>query len=161
MKGNNKLETEKEFVGQKRYAVGFEELINYINDRLPSNEVLGDTFRKEVKMFPEIAIRELIANSLIHQDFKVSGSSPSIEIFKDRIEISNPGNPIIDTLRLIDEMPRSRNEVLASYMKRMGICEERGSGIDKVINASEVWQLPAPKFISESNYFKATLFAHK
>lgn len=97
-------------------------------------------------MYPEIAIRELVANALIHQDFNITGAGPMVEIFVDRREITNPGVPLIDTLRFIDEPPPSRNEVLAALMRRMAICEERGSGIDKVISSVKTFQLPAPHF---------------
>ena len=53
-----------------------------------------------------------------------------IEIFEDRMEIMNPGVPLVDTQRFLDNPPRSRNETLASLMRRVGICEERGSGVD-------------------------------
>ncbi len=53
-----------------------------------------------------------------------------VEIFDDRIEITNPGEPLVDTQRFIDTPPKSRNETLASMMRRFRICEERGSGID-------------------------------
>ena len=145
-KGNNRIETIKEQTGAKGYAVGFEGAIDYINNLLPQNEQIGRALRKEVRMYPEIAIRELVVNALIHQDFNITGAGPLVEIFTDRIEITNPGVPLIDTLRFIDEPPRSRNETLASLMRRMNICEERGSGIDKVISAVEVFQLPAPDF---------------
>ena len=67
-----------------------------------------------------------------------------IEIFSDRMEITNPGEPLIDTLRFIDAPPRSRNEDLAAMMRRMKICEEGGTGIDKVISEVEIYQLPPP-----------------
>lgn len=89
-------------------------------------------------MYPEIIIRELIPNALIHQDFRISGSGPMLEIFKDRIEIFNLGRPLVDTERFIDSQPRSRNEDLAALMRRINICEERGSGIDKVVAATEL-----------------------
>jgi predicted HTH transcriptional regulator len=113
---------------------------------LPQNEQIGQAMRREVRMYPEIAVRELVANALIHQDFTVRGAGPLVEIFPDRMEISNPGIPLIDTLRFMDEPPQSRNEALASLMRRMAICEERGSGIDKVVTAIEEFQLPAPDF---------------
>jgi predicted HTH transcriptional regulator len=47
---------------------------------------------------------------------------------------------------LKDTPPRSRNESLASLMRRFRICEERGSGIDKVVFLVELYQLPAPLF---------------
>lgn len=160
-KGANRIETIKEQIGTKGYGVGFEGLIAYINDQLPRNEQLGRALRKEIRMYPEVAIRELVANAIIHQDFHMTGSSPMVEIFTDRIEITNPGTPLIDTLRFIDEPPQSRNEALAAFMRRMNICEERGSGIDKVISAVEFFQLPAPEFIVTQNHTKAVLFAHK
>ena len=160
-KGKNRLNTIKEHVAGKGYAVGFQDLIEYINSKLPSNEEIGKAFRKEVKVYPEIAIRELVANALIHQDYGITGTGPMIEIFEDRIEIGNPGKPLINTLRFIDSSPQSRNERLAFFMRRINICEERGSGIDKVVNSAEVYQLPAPDFIEEENHLKVVMYAPK
>jgi predicted HTH transcriptional regulator len=159
--GKNKLRTKKEQLGQKGYASGFKGLVNWINDQLPSNEEIGRAFRKEVKMFPELAIRELVANAIIHQDFNEKGTAPMVEIFNDRIEITNPGKPLISTMRFIDHNPQSRNEKLAHFMRRLNICEERGSGIDKVIFECEYYQLPAPKFIEGENYTRVILYAYK
>ncbi len=96
--------------------------------------------------YPEIAVRELVANTLIHQDFAVTGAGPMVEIFDGRIEMTNPGEPLVDTQRFIDAPPASRNEILAGFMRRLDFCEERGSGIDKVITSIEIYQLPPPDF---------------
>ena len=112
-------------------------------------------------MYPEIAVRELVANAIIHQDFNIRGAGPMVEIFSDRIEITNPGEPLIDTLRFIDQPPRSRNETLAAFMRRINICEERGSGIDKVVFQVELYQLPAPDFLVVGENTKAVLYAQK
>ncbi|MFY9621714.1 MAG: ATP-binding protein [Pyrinomonadaceae bacterium] len=112
-------------------------------------------------MYPERAIRELVANAMIHQDFGISGTGPMVEIFDDRLEISNPGIPLIDPLRFIDHAPRSRNEILADLMRRLGICEERGSGFDKVVFEAEVFQLPAPDIRLDSTHTRVILFAHQ
>jgi ATP-dependent DNA helicase RecG len=159
--GRTRIVTLHEQMGSKGYANGFEGLINYINGRLPHNEVLGTALRKDVPMFPEMSIRELVANALIHQDFSQTGTGPMIEIFDDRLEITNPGLPLIDTDRFLDSPPKSRNEALASLMRRIGICEERGSGIDKVVHETEVFQLPAPRFETTPLHTRAVLFAHK
>ncbi|GAA4839468.1 ATP-binding protein [Algivirga pacifica] len=160
-KGNNKLHTIKEQEGHLGYAVAFERLVDYVNDKLPSNEEIGRVFREKVNVYPELAIRELLANALIHQDFSIRGAGVMIEIFDNRIEITNPGKPLIDTKRFLDHSPESRNEQLASLMRRMGICEERGSGIDKVIAQIEVYQLPAPDFISGDNFTRVVLYSPK
>jgi predicted HTH transcriptional regulator len=101
--GNSRLKTIKEQVGTKGYAVAFEGLLSYIDDQLPRNEEIGRALRREVQMYPPLAIREIVANALIHQDFTLTGTGPMVEIFSDRIEITNPGIPLIDTLRFIDE----------------------------------------------------------
>jgi len=160
-KGNNKLKAIKEQEGKFGYGVAFERIVNYVNDILPSNEEIGRVFRKEVSVYPAVAVRELIANALIHQDFSISGSSVMIEIFDNRIEITNPGKPLIDTDRFIDHSPESRNEKLARFMRRIKICEERGSGIDRVITEVEIFQLPAPEFIDGNNYTRVILYSPK
>ncbi|MDO9633601.1 MAG: ATP-binding protein [Paludibacter sp.] len=158
-KETSRINALKEQEGGRGYASGFEGLVNYIMDQLPSNEVIENAIRKNVKVYPEVAIREFVANALIHQDFSVSGSGVMIEIFSDRIEITNPGVPLVDVNRFIDTAPKSRNESLASLMRRLNICEERGSGIDRAISAIEVFQLPAPKFIRGDDYTRVIMFA--
>lgn len=160
-KGKNRVESQREQTGIKGYATDFEGMLGFINDVLPQNEHIGQAFRKEERMYPELAIRELVANAIIHQDFYMSGTGPLIEIFSDRIEITNPGVPLIDTMRFIDEPPRSRNEDLAAFMRRINICEERGSGIDKVVSVVEHFQLPAPEFRVTPNHTQVILFAYK
>ncbi len=160
-KDNTKFQTTKEIVGNKGYAVGFEGLIEYINNMLPSNEVIKQAFRENKTMYPELSIREIVANAIIHQDFFATGSSVMIEIFSNRFEVTNPGTPLVDTERFLDSPPKSRNEAIASFMRRIGICEERGSGVDKIVIQTELYQLPAPIFETNGDHTVAILFAHK
>ena len=162
-KGVTKRETEKEQIDVKGYAIGYEGLINYINALLPSSEIIKNALRSEATIYPEIALRELIANALIHQDFTVRGAGPMIEIFDDRIEISNPGKllPSKRIERLIRTTPESRNEILASAFRRYGICEERGSGFEKAVSAIELYGLPPLKFEELENSFRVTMYSPK
>ncbi len=144
--------------GRKGYASGFEGLISYINGLLPRNEHIGQALRVEQPLFPELAIRELVANALIHQDMTVTGAGPQIEMFTDRIEITNPGAPLVKPERMIDLPPRSRNEAMAALMRRMGLCEEQGSGLDKVVAQAELFQLPAPLFKDSDVSMQAVLY---
>lgn len=143
--GISKAQARDEYEADQGLAVGFSDLVERVSNASPQNHLLEDIIRTSAKVFPVQALRELIANALIHQDFSVTGARVMIEMYDDRVEISNPGLPSIDINRFIDEY-RSRNERLADLMRRMGICEERGSGIDKVILAAEQLQLPAPEF---------------
>lgn len=160
-RGTGRTETLKEQESAGGYACGFEGLIGYINGLLPSNEVIGQALRRAVPMFPVPAVRELVANALIHQDFFVTGAGPMVEIFDDRIEITNPGEPLVDPQRFVDTPPKSRNEALASLMRRVRICEERGSGIDKVVFQVELHQLPAPLFEVPPDFTRVVLYAHR
>lgn len=160
-KGVNRVETLREKEGTKGYASGFEGLIGFIEDLLPENEVIGKALRKEVPMFPDLSIRELVANALIHQDFHQTGTGPMIEIFTDRMEITNPGLPLVNPDRFLNSPPKSRNEALASFLRRIGVCEERGSGIDKVVMQTELYQLPAPVFETTEEHTLVILFAHR
>lgn len=158
--GQSKLRTKREQIGGKGYAVGFEGLVQFIESQTPSNEVVEQALRREVRMYPTIMIRETVANALIHQDLVKEGASVMIEIFDDRIEVSNPGQPAVQVERFIDEY-RSRNERLADVMRRVGICEEKGSGIDKVVDGAEVFQLPAPEFLVDHVRTICVLHGHR
>lgn len=129
----------------KDYAVGLRGLVGFISVQLPQNEVIEDALRKEAKLIPASVIRELVANALIHQDFGIGGASVMIESYSNRVEISNPGAPVVPVERFIDGY-QSRNERHAALIRRMGIFEEKNSGIDRVVHAAEMLQLPAPDF---------------
>ncbi|MFZ4476904.1 MAG: ATP-binding protein [Saprospiraceae bacterium] len=159
-KGNNKVNTLRDQPGQLGYANGFERLMTYLSGLLPEHELIVSAKRETLRMYPPLALRELIANALIHQDFRERGVGPMIEIFNDRIEISNPGKPMVNPDRFIDGY-QSRNEEFAAAMRRMGYCEEKGSGIDKVIFEVEYWQLPAPDFRVNETHTQVILYAHK
>ena len=160
-RGAGRTETIREQEGTLGYAVGFPRVIEYIKALVPTNEVIEHSLRRSVPMFPEIAVRELVANALIHQDFNVSGAGPMVEIFDSRIEFTNPGSPLVETDRFVDSPPRSLNEALASMMRRFNFCEERNSGIDKVVELAEFYQLPAPLFEAPNGFTRTTLFAQK
>jgi predicted HTH transcriptional regulator len=155
--GKDKSHSDKEQEGELGYAVGFRGLIRYIMENLPHAEEYQDGVRRRVPLVPEVAIRETVANALIHQDFTMSGAGPVIEIYSNRVEVSNPGNSLIVPDRMLDER-RSRNENLAKAMRNLGLCEERGGGLDKLMLAIEKRTLPAPDLISSQDSMRVVLF---
>ena len=159
--GDGRLNAKREHIVKSGYAISFESTIEWIFDQVPSNEVIKDALRVDQKMYPKVAIREVVANALIHQNFSITGAGPMVEVFSKRMEISNPGKPLISPDRFIDHPPRSRNEKLASMMRRINICEERGSGIDRAIDCIEVFLLPAPEFLESEDFMRVTLFGHQ
>ena len=160
-KGINKLDAIKDVSITKGYATGFNGVIEYIKSQIPEVELIEGSLRKTQKTYPEKAIREFVANMLVHQDFAVASMNPFVEIYSNRIEIYNPGLPLISTLRFMDTEPCSRNEKLTDSLRRMDICEKRGSGVDRAIFAIELMQLPAPKIEKNNNGVKVTIYAYK
>jgi predicted HTH transcriptional regulator len=152
-KGKGKIETEREQIFTKGYCVGLESMMDWINGQLPANEIIGRALRINQRAYPEVSIRELTANSIIHQNFEEKGF-PMIEIYSDRVAISNPGQPLIVPERFIDEYV-SRNEKMADLMRRANLCEEKGSGMDKVISNNEQYHLPPINILV--NEFRTTV----
>lgn len=157
--GNNRLVMLKENTENKGYAIGFEGLMKYIDALIPTQELIVEALREKKSAYPMLAIREAVANALIHQDFSIKGTGPVVEIFEKRIEITNAGVPLIDVQRIIDNPPKSRNEKLAELMRRLRMCEELGTGWDKIAISCEMLQLPAPKIDLYESNTRVTLFA--
>lgn len=160
-RGNNRVTTLHEQTGVYGYATGFAGAVGFLNSILPTRERMGEALRKQVPIFPELSIRELLANAVIHQDFSQTGNGPMVEVFDNRIEITSPGRPLIDPARFVDAPPKSRNEMLASMMRRAGICEERGSGWDKIAFEIEFNELPAPEVQLPGENTKVILYGPK
>lgn len=156
--GNNKLQMLKEDIGVKGYVLGYEGLIKYIEALIPTKEVIISALREKETAYPMLAIREAVANALIHQDFSISGTGPVVEIFDNRIEITNPGIPLVDVKRIVDNPPKSRNEKLAELMRRLKMCEELGTGWDKIIISCEIAQLPTPRIEIFEESTRVTLY---
>ena len=162
--GNNRMNMLDETVVPSGYAVGFQKVVQDIEATVSSEEMLDGTLRSKKSAYPILAIREAIGNALIHQDFSISGAGPTVEIFDKRIEIINPGTPMVDIFRIIDNPPKSRNEKLAALMRHMGICEKLGTGWDRMVISCELKRLPAPEIeLYEGSTYeggtKVTLFS--
>lgn len=143
--GASRTSTKSDMTFEGGYAASFEEIIRYVEGSIPNADVIVNGIRSLAPPYPAIIIREVIANALIHQDFIPSGVGPMVEIFENRVEVTNPGSPLVEINRIVDNPPKSRNEMLAALMRRFGICEERGSGWDKIVEAAEMARIPVPR----------------
>lgn len=145
--GKNRLNILKEEIDDRGYALGLDDVLRYIEALLPTREVFDGAVRKKQTVYPSAAIKEIVSNALIHQDLAVTGAGPLVEIFADRIEVTNPGIPLVDIRRIVDNPPRSRNESMAALMRRMDMCEEAGSGWDRIVISCELKPVPTPEII--------------
>jgi ATP-dependent DNA helicase RecG len=157
--GIDKRKSDLEQEGKRGYAAGFTGLIKFIMQNSTEEKYI-DGVRKRAPLCPEDAVREVVANALIHQDFTQFGLGPVVEIYSNRIEVLNPGNSLIEPDRMLDER-KSRNEKLAATMRSLGLCEERGGGLDKAMIAIEDAHLPAPEFITSKDSMRVVLFGSR
>lgn len=157
--GASRLVMQRERTFDAGYVVCLDEVIDYVMTLLPSREVIEKATRRTVSQLPELAVREVVANALIHQDFSVRGAGPLVEIFDARLEVSNPGRPLVDVWRILNDPPCSRNEKMAALLRRLDLCEEAGTGWDKTVAICEYRTLPAPLIETRANSTIVTLFA--
>ncbi len=158
--GSDKRTTLSEKQFTSGYAVAFARVMRHITTLLPKKVVFVDGVRSTDTVYPQTVLREIIANAMIHQDLTINGAGPLVEIYRGRIEISNPGGSLIEVDRIIDER-RSRNQKFAMVMRTLHLCEERGSGLDKAGFEIEDSNLPAPEFISSKDTMRVVLYGPK
>lgn len=158
-KGKSKLDTLKDEFFMQGYAISIERAIHWIGSQLPTKELIGVALRENESAYPEKSIREIAENMVIHQDFDIQGF-PTVEIFEDRVEFTNSGTPLIEVDRFIDEY-QSRNELLSDNLRRLGFCEEKGSGMDKAVMSNELFLLPALSIRVQENRTVVIMYARK
>lgn len=155
-----KLKSDDDTHGSRGYIIGFEALLAHILSRIPSEEELQHGKRVRVYEIPRDAVRELLANAIVHQDFGQPGR-PLVEIYSDRIRFINPGMPLIEVERFIDAPPTTRNQNFVQLMRHAGYCEDRGSGVDRAIREIEKAALPPPLFAKVEGSTTVTAFMTK
>jgi ATP-dependent DNA helicase RecG len=119
----------------------------FLKQHLSLRYEIKDLIRKEIPEIPYDALREAVLNAVIHRDYHFDNANISIEIYRDRVEISDPGN-LPPGLKPEDLGKKSirRNRILADMFHRMGEVEKVGTGIGRIRNALINAGLSEPKF---------------
>jgi len=157
-KGSGRTNAIREEMFTQGYAIAYDNICRYITSQIPQNEEITESFRKVHVMFQDKAIREMVGNIMIHQDLTIRGAGPMIEIFDTRIEATSPGSFLTDEDRIIDAAPHTRNEAIAAFLRIIHICEERGSGFDRMEESMCDLKIPAPKVETGDNFARTKLY---
>ncbi len=126
-------------------AIG--EVLTFIkrNIRIGLDIGIHHTERWEI---PKIALREAIINAIVHTDYSLKGAPIRILIFDDRIEIENsallPWGLTFDDMK--EGISKLRNPIIGRIFKEIGLIEQWGSGIRRMINACQEAGIPLPDF---------------
>ena len=146
----------KEFSGPASEQL--ENALRFLMQNLRCNAVIENVRREDVYEIPLLALRELIANAILHRNYLVHAFI-QISVFDDRVEIISPGG-LYDNLTM-EEMfsgfSRLRNPLLADVFRRMGIVEQWGTGIQRAVQQCAKAGLPAPEFEISNDAVKITM----
>ncbi len=107
---------------------------------------------------PILAIREAILNAIVHRDYSISGSDIKLAIFDDIVEITSPGvlPKSLDITDIVAGRSEIRNRVIARFFEKMGLIEQWGTGIRKMLESCRDYGLPAPTFAESGLFFQVT-----
>lgn len=139
----------------------FEKMETYMNARNSEAEIEEGLFRISVPDYNKRAFREALVNAFSHRDYTMMGRV-RVQMDNDGMTISNPGGFIegvtIDNLLTVE--PHGRNTALADAMKRIGLAERTGRGVDRIFEGSLLYGKPLPDY-SESTNVMVKLFIPK
>lgn len=138
-----------------------EEYEMYLNAWNPEREMEYGLFRIPIPEFDRSAFREGVVNAFCHRDYTMLGSV-RVLIDDEGLTISNPGGFIdgVNLKNLLTVEPHGRNPALADAMKRIGLAERTGRGIDRIFEGSIVFGRPWPDY-SESTSRTVKLFIQR
>ena len=140
----------------------YQDSVNFLYRNLRLKyEIKGFGPRKEILEIPEEALKEALINALAHRDYAEKGANILIEIYDDRVEITNPGG-LVSGIRKSEfgKKSLSRNPLLFSLFKRINLVEKVGSGIIRMRKTMKSAGLLLPKF-EFTNFFTITFYRPK
>ncbi|MCL2132648.1 MAG: ArsR family transcriptional regulator [Lentimicrobiaceae bacterium] len=126
----------------------------WIKDKLAVSYIIkGTKPRKEVWEIPLTVFKEAIINALSHRDYYEQGAKTMIEIYDDRVEISNPGSLLVDLKSDFGKKSITRNPLIFGLFTRMNLVEQVASGIPRMRDEMREAGLPEPTFSTDGGFF--------
>ncbi|MBE0635346.1 putative DNA binding domain-containing protein [Candidatus Bipolaricaulota bacterium] len=137
--------------------------VEFVNKHTLHGVEIGAVRRVEQWNLPPAAVREAIINALAHADYAERGAPTRISIFDDRLEIENPGLLLfgltVDDLR--QGISKLRNRVIGRVFHELGLVEQWGSGIQRIVTTCREAGLDEPRFEELGTRFRVTLYTTK
>jgi ATP-dependent DNA helicase RecG len=141
-------------------AIAVKDAIDFVKKNAQMRLEISGTKHTKKWSILLIAIREAIINAIVHADYAQRGSPIRVALFDDRIEIENPGLLLFGlTIEdLYEHISKIRNRVIAKTFHKLGLIEQWGSGIGRIISECERSGLPCPKFEELATHFRVTIY---
>lgn len=153
--------TSRPVIFDEGYLFSFNDIVATVSNLMGLKEKVTNGLRFRVETIPEIIIRELVSNAMIHQDLNPNNGKILIECFPKWLEIYNPGKLTVNPDRMIDMAPDPSNRHMVEMLSRFDIGEGHGTGYDKIERAIEEMHLP-PLLIKKEDYgLRVTVYTYK
>lgn len=131
----------------------YEQALGWLQDKLRLEyEIKGTGARTEKWEVPLDVFREALINALAHRDYYEQGAFTSVEVYDDRIEITNPGGLLPLVAKHFGRKSLSRNPYIFSLFMRMNLVEHVGSGIGRMKELMLNAGLPEPQYETEGMF---------
>ncbi len=152
----------KKYILDGSLSKQIEQAIEILNQFVWSIPKIQGAKREDIPAYANAVLREIITNSIVHRDYTKMHQPVKIAVFENRIEVENPGGlmPGLTIYNLIHKRDW-RNPLLAELIKKFGLGEMDGQGIDRMYAATLKIKVPPPVFIDNKTSFIATLSAPK
>jgi len=140
-----------------------ESAVAFIERHTIHSAEIGRIRRKDIPEYPPAAVREAVINAVVHADYSLGGMNIKVAVFDDRMEILNPGIlPFGLTIEAaIAGVSKLRNRVIGRVFRELGLIEQWGSGIARMISACTQSGLRPPRFEEIGTGFKVTIFSQR
>jgi len=156
-KGNGKVDILDKKSFDFDIITNIDETLKFIKRHLNVSFEIKSSRRKEKLEIPEVVLREAVVNAVAHRDYFEKGATVMVEIFDNRVEISNPGGlPKGLTAANFGTRTLARNSLIAALLNRAGYIEKLGTGIQRIVSEMKNVDLPEPEFDFNS-FFTITL----
>ena len=126
----------------------------WVKDKLEVEYIIEGTGpRKEIWEIPLTVFKEAIINALSHRDYYEKGAVTMIEVYDDRVEISNPGGLLLGVKKDFGRKSMTRNPLIFGLFTRMNLVERVASGIPRMQEEMREAGLPEPTFTTDGGFF--------
>lgn len=136
-----------------------EAAIAFVEKHTLRRAAIGKVYRTDHWTFPRVAVREAVINAVAHADYASRGAPIRVALYDDRLEVENPG--ILPFGLTVDDLERGvsklRNRVIGRVFHELGLVEQWGSGVQRMIAACTEAGLPPPRFEEIGTRFRVTI----
>ncbi len=143
-------------------ARAIEEAVAFVEKHMSLGAAIGRVKRVDRPAVPAAALREAIINAVAHADYAQSGAPIRVSIFDDRVEIENPG--LLPFGLTLEELPQGisklRNRVIGRIFQELGLVEQWGSGVQRILATCKGAGLPPPRWEEIGNRIRVTLYTN-